>query len=126
MAYVNPIFWSFSGQIDTNVIFEHNFVDIWYDFRGKWQSRVGHVKKKLPNSKYLPLKNIWEIWPDLTLFKLIGMFKPRIIGRYAFGREEKIVLSDMSTAEVDQAVASLANGPSTWITLRKLLFITSF
>jgi len=25
LAYVNPIFWSFSGQIDTNVIFEHNF-----------------------------------------------------------------------------------------------------
>jgi hypothetical protein len=25
LAYVNPIFRSFSGQIDTNVIFEHNF-----------------------------------------------------------------------------------------------------
>jgi hypothetical protein len=25
LAYVNPIFPSFSGQIDTNVIFEHNF-----------------------------------------------------------------------------------------------------
>jgi hypothetical protein len=25
LVYVNPIFWSFSGEIDTNVIFEHNF-----------------------------------------------------------------------------------------------------
>jgi hypothetical protein len=24
------------------------FVDIWYGFRGKLRSRVGHVKKKLP------------------------------------------------------------------------------
>ena len=39
--------------------------------------------------------------------------KPRVIGRYAFGREEKIILSDMSANEVDQAINSLAAGPST-------------
>merc|ERR1712147_194759 len=38
--------------------------------------------------------------------------QPRIIGRYDFGREEKIVITDFSATEVDQAISSLADGPS--------------
>ena len=48
----------------------------------------------------------------LTSTVLILKFQPRVIGRYGYGREEKIVLADMSASEVDQAIASLANGPS--------------
>merc|ERR1712189_117046 len=39
--------------------------------------------------------------------------QPRIIGRYESGREEKIVITDFSATEVDQAISSLADGPST-------------
>ena len=43
----------------------------------------------------------------------IVCLKPRIIGRYEFGREEKIVVADFTPTEVDQAISSLADGPST-------------
>ena len=44
--------------------------------------------------------------------ELKASFQPRIIGRYDFGREEKIVITDFSPTEVDQAISSLADGPS--------------
>jgi hypothetical protein len=41
----NKKFWS--AQIYLAAHYKKMFVDIWYGFRGKRLSRVGHVKKRL-------------------------------------------------------------------------------
>lgn len=56
--------------------------------------------------------NSFKVSDTSKSFFINKKIQPRVIGRYAYGREEKIVLADMSASEVDQAIASLANGPS--------------
>jgi len=62
-------------------------------------------------ANYTTLKSANPEFP--ILIRECSGIQPRVIGRYAFGREEKIILSDMSANEVDQAINSLAAGPST-------------
>ncbi|CAG5112095.1 Oidioi.mRNA.OKI2018_I69.chr2.g6350.t1.cds [Oikopleura dioica] len=63
------------------------------------------------SANYTTLKSANPDFP--ILIRECSGIQPRVIGRYAYGREEKIVLSDMSANEVDQAINSLAAGPST-------------
>merc|ERR1712002_1019053 len=62
------------------------------------------------NSNYAVLKGQNPQFP--ILIRECSGIQPRIIGRYEFGREEKIVVTDFTPTEVDQAISSLADGPS--------------
>ena len=67
------------------------------------KSRVSHFDQRM----------LWNSGKSLHFdLELEAPFQPRIIGRYDFGREEKIVITDFSPTEVDQAISSLADGPS--------------
>merc|ERR1712050_807424 len=66
--------------------------------------------REFVKTNYITLKTANPEFP--ILIRECSGIQPRVIGRYAYGREEKIVLADMSSNEVDQAIASLANGPS--------------
>merc|ERR1712179_333610 len=67
------------------------------------------VREYITNN-YKVLKSANPEFP--ILIRECSGIQPRIIGRYEFGREEKIVVTDFSATEVDQAISSLADGPS--------------
>merc|ERR1712088_738413 len=68
------------------------------------------VREYISNN-YKALKSVNPEFP--ILIRECSGIQPRIIGRYEFGREEKIVVADFTPTEVDQAISSLADGPST-------------